>query len=177
MAIKQRPASLPDQTHGRGLSPYATVRDAIRRFPMLRAGSEHETIPNHSAAEISEINMERLRNTPHDGGDRRSWPERLILSCHRNGYQGHTDVYGRMYWDSKPAPALTGKCNSVSNGRYGHPTQNRAISLREAAAIQTFPDDYVFYGSKVSIALQIGNAVPALLGRVLGEHVLNIRNV
>ena len=81
-----------------------------------------------------------------------------------------------MNWD-KPAPALTGKCNSISNGRYGHPTQNRAISLREAAAIQTFPDDYTFHDSNISIALQIGNAVPVLLGKVLGEHIIKLRQI
>lgn len=96
-----------------------------------------------------------------------------MLKCHKNGHKGHTDVYGRMFWDM-PSPALTGKCNSLSNGRYGHPVQNRAISLREAAAIQTFPDDYVFYGSRISIAQQIGNAVPVLLGKVLGEHILSL---
>ncbi len=175
IAMRELDASLPLKTYGKELSPYVTVRDAIRRFPVLRAGSEHATIPNHCAAEISDLNLERLRHTPRNGGDRREWPDHLVLECHRNGYQGHTDVYGRMFWD-KPSPALTGKCNSISNGRYGHPTQNRAISLREAAAIQTFPDDYTFYGSKVSIALQIGNAVPALLGRVLGEHIVQLRH-
>jgi DNA (cytosine-5)-methyltransferase 1 len=78
-----------------------------------------------------------------------------------------------MFWDN-PAPTLTGKCYSISNGRYGHPEQNRAISLREAAALQTFPDDYVFYGNQAQQGLQIGNAVPVLLGEVLGRHILNI---
>jgi len=175
IAMRELDASLPLKTHGKGLSPYVTVRDAIKRFPVLRAGSEHDTIPNHCAAEISELNRERLKHTPKNGGNRTSWPDHLILDCHKKDYKGHTDVYGRMYWN-RPAPALTGKCNSISNGRYGHPTQRRAISLREAAAIQTFPDDYAFYGSKVSIALQIGNAVPALLGRVLGEHIVRLRH-
>lgn len=175
IAMRQVNASLPPETHGKGLSPYVTVCDAIKRFPILRAGSEHSTIPNHCAAEISELNMERLKHTPKNGGDRTSWPDHLVLDCHKKDYKGHTDVYGRMYWN-RPSPALTGKCNSISNGRYGHPTQRRAISLREAAAIQTFPDDYIFYGSKISIALQIGNAVPALLGRVLGEHIVQLRH-
>lgn len=73
------------------------------------------------------------------------WPEELVLNCHKS-FNGHTDVYGRMKWD-EPSPTLTVKCFSLSNGRFGHPEQDRAISLREAAALQTFPDDYVFYGS------------------------------
>ena len=175
IAMRQANASLPAETHGKGLTSYVTVRDAIKRFPILRAGSEHDTIPNHCAAHISKLNLERLRHTPKNGGDRTSWPKRLMLDCHKKDYKGHTDVYGRMYW-KKPAPALTGKCNSISNGRYGHPTQRRAISLREAAAIQTFQDDYIFYGSKINIALQIGNAVPTLLGKVLGGHIVQLRN-
>jgi DNA (cytosine-5)-methyltransferase 1 len=78
-----------------------------------------------------------------------------------------------MFWDN-PAPTLTGKCYSISNGRYGHPEQDRAISLREAAALQTFPDDYIFHGQQGRVGLQIGNAVPVLLGEVLGRHILNI---
>jgi DNA (cytosine-5)-methyltransferase 1 len=173
IARRDRKASLPPKTHGKNLLPYLTVRHAIERFPSINAGETHPIIPNHSAAEITPINLERLKNTPNNGGDRRSWPEKLVLECHKNGHKGHTDVYGRMFWDA-PSPALTGKCNSISNGRYGHPVQNRAISLREAAALQTFPDDYVFHGTRISIAQQIGNAVPVLLGKVLGEHIRSL---
>jgi len=127
--------------------------------------------PNHEAANLSELNLRRLRHTPHDGGDRRSWPSQLVLACHRGDHNGHTDVYGRMYWD-RAAPTLTGKCNSISNGRYGHPCQDRAISLREAASLQTFRDDYVFYGPSKHIAIQIGNAVPVRLAEVLGRQLL-----
>jgi DNA (cytosine-5)-methyltransferase 1 len=119
--------------------------------------------------------MARLRHTPQNGGDRRSWPTHLVLECHRSNYDGHSDVYGRMWWD-KPAPALTGRCHSISNGRYGHPSQNRAISLREAASLQTFEDNYVFYGSNKHIALQIGNAVPVKLAEHVGRHILALRN-
>ena len=96
------------------------------------------------------------------------------LECHRGSYPGHTDVYGRMTWDT-PAPTLTGRCNSISNGRYGHPTQDRAISLREAAALQTFPDGYTFFGSNKHVALQIGNAVPVRLAKELGRHIRHLR--
>ena len=176
IAAKDREASLPTKTYGNNLQEYVTVRNVIEKFPAIKAGESHIDIPNHHASAIEPINMKRLMHTPHDGGDRRSWPQKLVLKCHKNGYKGHTDVYGRMFWDM-PSPALTGKCISISNGRYGHPVQNRAISLREAAAIQTFPDDYIFYGNYMSKALQIGNAVPVLLSQVLGNHIRALHDI
>ena len=164
---------LPEPTHGPDRELPMTVRDAIVRFPRIGAGEACSACPNHRAARISERNLERLRATPHDGGDRRSWPKRLWLACHRKDNSGHSDVYGRMAWD-RPAPALTGRCHSISNGRYGHPEQDRAISLREAAAIQTFPDDYEFFGYDKAIARQIGNAVPVFLAQRLGEQILRL---
>ena len=98
-----------------------------------------------------------------------------MLDCHANGHAGHTDVYGRMSWNSV-SPTLTSKCFSISNGRFGHPEQNRAISLREAAALQTFPVDYVFEGSLQEIGKQIGNAVPVLLAQRIGERLLVAHN-
>ena len=165
---------LPEPTHGRpDLEPPMTVREAIGHFSKIGAGESCSRPPNHRAARVSDLNLERLRATPPDGGDRRSWPDHLWLTCHRKDNSGHSDVYGRMAWD-RPAPALTGRCHSISNGRYGHPEQDRAISLREAAAIQTFPDNYEFYGYDKAIARQIGNAVPVLLARRLGEQLLRI---
>lgn len=166
-----RAPELPEPTHGRGGKKLRTVRDAIRGFPPIAAGESCSRVPNHRAARVSDLNLRRLRATPHDGGDRRSWPEHLWLTCHRKDNSGHSDVYGRMAWDL-PAPALTGRCHSISNGRYGHPEQDRAISLREAAAIQTFPARYKFFGYSKAIARQIGNAVPVLLARRLGEQIL-----
>ena len=162
--------SMPKGTHGRNGIPYKTVRRTISHFPPIEAGQAHPDVANHVAAAIMEKNIERLRHTPPNGGDRRSWPTRLRLRCHQGDYQGHTDVYGRMAWDA-PAPTLTGRCHSISNGRYGHPTQDRAISLREAAALQSFPDDYAFFGSNKHVAQQIGNAVPVLLAEALGNHI------
>ena len=161
----------PQAKYGNSLRPYRTVRQAISHFPPIEAGECHPEIPNHVAASIEQLNLERLRRTPHDGGDRRAWPANLRLECHKRNYDGHTDVYGRMYWD-RPAPALTGRCNSISNGRYGHPEQDRAISLREAAAIQSFPDGYEFIGSNKHVALQIGNAVPVKLAEELGKQLV-----
>lgn len=172
LASREGIPSLPPPTHGTKRDDLCTVRDAIGRFPPIEAGETDGEIANHVAARISRRNMERLRNTPADGGDRLCWPERLVLDCHKKT-SGYTDVYGRMAWD-RPAPTLTGKCNSISNGRYGHPEQHRAISLREAASIQTFPDDYVFYGLSGQVARQVGNAVPVEFAKVLGRHVLDL---
>ena len=162
---------LPLPTHGPGMLPYATVREAIQSYPHLKAGEIDPMVPNHRAAEISELNMKRLQATPKNGGGRLDWPDSLQLECHKGDYTGHSDVYGRMKWDAV-APALTCRCYSISNGRYGHPVQNRAISLREAAKLQSFPDDYIFYGdSQKDIGVQIGNAVPVRLGYVLGKAI------
>ncbi|WP_339726835.1 DNA cytosine methyltransferase [uncultured Gimesia sp.] len=173
IAIRSKEVSIPINTHGRDLQPFRTVRDAISHFPEVAAGKTHPKVPNHSTANISEINLQRLQYTPLNGGDRRTWPKRLQLDCHKNGYEGHTDVYGRMFWDL-PAPTLTARCYSISNGRYGHPEQDRAISLREAAALQSFPDNYQFFGSNTHIAQQIGNAVPVRFAAALGMHIKDL---
>lgn len=165
---------MPRGKYGRSALPYGTVRQSIAHFPAIQASQSHPDIANHVAASITEINLDRLRHTPHDGGDRRSWPKHLCLACHAGDYEGHTDVYGRMAWDA-PAPTLTGRCHSISNGRYGHPTQDRAISLREAAALQSFPDGYKFFGSNKHIAQQIGNAVPVRLAQEVGRHILSMQ--
>ncbi len=173
IGAKRVQPTLPNPTHGPDKLAYATVREAISGYPVLRAGREHAEVANHRAAAVSELNLTRIRNTPTDGGRRLDWSEDLQLDCHRN-HEGHSDVYGRMRWDA-PAPTLTCRCYSISNGRYGHPTQQRAISFREAAAIQTFPDDYVFFGkSHRSLGTQIGNAVPVLLAEIMGRHILSM---
>ena len=164
--------SLPEPKYGKQRRPFRTVRQAIAHFPKIAAGERDLEVPNHVAARITELNLERLRFTPHDGGGWSNWPKDLRLDCHSGDYKGHTDVYGRMHWDY-PAPALTGRCHSISNGRYGHPEQDRAISLREAAALQSFSDGYKFIEeSNRHIAMQIGNAVPVRLGEHLGKRIL-----
>lgn len=151
-------------------SEESTVRSAIERFPPIGAGEEDPSTPNHCAAGLSTTNLQRIRETPPDGGSRRDWPERLKLDCHRRTL-GYSDVYGRMWWE-RVAPTLTSRCNSLSNGRFGHPEQDRAISLREAAALQTFPDDYEFFGTKNGIARWIGNAVPVSFAEALGRAAM-----
>jgi DNA (cytosine-5)-methyltransferase 1 len=165
--------SLPERTHGQGRHPYKTVRAAIGHLPRLTAGQRDATIPNHCAAALTEVNLHRLRLTPVDGGGRQDWPKAIELECHKER-DGHEDVYGRMYWDT-PAPTLTCRCFSISNGRYGHPDQDRAISLREAANLQSFPEDYRFFGpSQKAIGSQIGNAVPVSLAEAVGRHIMSL---
>jgi DNA (cytosine-5)-methyltransferase 1 len=163
------PIEFPAKTHGPGTPhpEYEKVRDWIGDLPPIKAGETHPFVPNHRAARLSAMNQERIGVTP-EGGDRRDWPAHLQLECHLRGYAGHTDVYGRMCWD-RPATGLTTRCISLSNGRFGHPEQDRAISVREAACLQTFPRDFVFHGSLSSMARQIGNAVPVLLAERFGE--------
>ncbi len=176
IAARGTKVKLPKRKYGLSFRPVKTVRQTISHFPPIEAGESHPDFPNHAAASLTPLNLERLKNTPSDGGDRRSWPEKLWLACHKKGFEGYTDVYGRMKWDA-PAPALTARCYSISNGRYGHPEQDRAISLREAAALQTFPDGYVFFGPNTHIARQIGNAVPIRLAEELGKHIILIFQV
>lgn len=173
IASRLGPLSFPPRTHGRGTPnpEYSKVGEWIRDFPPIKAGEKHPSTPNHQAAHLFPINLERIRATP-EGGDRRDWPDHLQLQCHLKGYTGHTDVYGRLSWD-KPASCLTTKCHSLSNGRFGHPEQDRAISIREAACLQTFPRDFIFCGGLGSMARQIGNAVPVLLAKRFGENFNN----
>ncbi|CAF4722965.1 putative BsuMI modification methylase subunit YdiO, partial [Escherichia coli] len=171
LASRVGKVTLPEITHGKNKIPFKTVRDYIQDFTKLCSGETDPKDPLHRAGTLSPLNLKRIMHTP-EGGDRRNWPEELVNKCHKN-YDGHTDTYGRMSWD-KPAPTLTTKCNSYSNGRFGHPdpTQHRAISIREASRLQTFPLSYVFKGSLNSMAKQIGNAVPCELARLFGLHLI-----
>lgn len=171
LAAKNHQVTLPTQTHGLENSPYSTVRDWIGFLPPISAGETHPTVSDHVSAKLSDVNLQRIKATA-EGGGRESWPDHLILECHRT-HKGHSDVYGRLYWD-KLASGLTTRCISYSNGRFGHPEQNRAISVREAACLQTFPLDYKFTGALNSKAKQIGNAVPPKMAEVIGNQILHI---
>ncbi len=163
---------VPEATHGPGTPnpEYENVWNWIGKLPKIKAGEAHKKVKNHRAASLSEINLQRIAATP-EGGGRLDWPKYLRLDCH-DDHIGHTDVYGRLRKD-KPAAALSTRCISLSNGRYGHPTQDRAISVREAARLQTFDDDFVFEGNLNSMARQIGNAVPVRLAEVFAQHFGN----
>lgn len=170
IASKIGPISLPSPGFGPKRLPYVTVGDTIRKYPKIIAGQTVKNIPNHQSRLLSEMNLMRIKSIPKNGGSRSSFPDNLVLKCHSK-HKGHSDVYGRMRWD-EPAPTLTCKCTSITNGRFGHPDQNRAITAREAAALQTFGDDYVFYGNFTEITRQIGNSVPVLLAEKLGKAIV-----
>lgn len=171
LASRLGPIRLPGPTHGFGTSSttHATVRDWIGTLPAISAGEAHPSVPNHRAARLSPLNLQRIRATP-PGGGWRDLPSDLMPASRRSGFTGFTDVYGRLKWDA-PAPALTTRCISYSNGRFGHPEQDRAISVREAACLQTLPADFVLTGNLNSQARQVGNAVPALLAQRFGECI------
>ena len=170
LASHHGPVELPRETNGPGTTNprYETVRNWISDLPPIAAGEEHATVLNHRAAGLSQRNLERIRATP-EGGGHGDWPKRLWLNCHKKT-TGYSDVYGRMSWD-RPATGLTTRCISYSNGRFGHPEQDRAISIREAACLQTFPIDFRFEGNLSSMARQIGNAVPVRLTKIIGQQI------
>jgi len=142
-------------------------------FPTIGAGHVDETNFLHTTARLSEKNIKRLRLTPHDGGTRLAWkndPE-LQINAYKDKDNTYKDTYGRVFW-GKPAPTITTKFHSISNGRFAHPDEDRGLSLREGATLQTFPKTYVFKGSGIgSIARQIGNAVPPELARRIGIEI------
>jgi DNA (cytosine-5)-methyltransferase 1 len=164
---------LPKPTHVPG--QYVTVADVIADLPVLAAGQVHGNDSLHRASILSPVNLKRIRASV-PGGSWLDWPEELRANCHRKE-SGKTfpSVYGRMVWD-EPSPTITTQCNGYGNGRFGHPEQDRAISLREAALLQSFPKNYQFtpQGEKRSIgalAKMIGNAVPVQLGEVVGQSI------
>lgn len=154
---------------------WRTVRQSISRLRRIQAGESDPKDPIHVASRLSAKNLERIRASV-PGGSWRDWPSHLVAACHkkRTG-RTYPSVYGRMEWDA-PAPTITGQCYGFGNGRFGHPEQDRGISLREAAILQSFPEDYSFVkdGAVVSmtgVGLMIGNAVPPLLGKAVGTAI------
>ncbi|GIV03541.1 MAG: cytosine-specific methyltransferase [Fimbriimonadales bacterium] len=153
-----------------------TVREAIERLPPLSAGETHPDDPLHTAARLSPLNLERIRAS-RPGGTWRDWPEHLRATCHRKASgKTYPSVYGRMEWDA-PAPTLTTQFFGYGNGRFGHPEQDRAISLREGAILQGFPESYSFLpeGAPIhfrTLGRMIGNAVPVTLGKVIGRSIV-----
>ena len=153
-----------------------TVRDAIARLPPIEAGQTHRDDALHIASELSPLNMQRMVAAK-PGGTWRDWPEDLRAECHRRASgKTYPGVYARMEWD-KPSPTMTTQCFGFGNGRFGHPEQNRAISLREAANLQSFPPEYAFLpdGEKPKmkeVGRWIGNAVPVELGRAIGSSII-----
>lgn len=171
-SLKDRVTLVP-ATHTK--EEYLTVKDVIGHLPKIKAGETHHSDPLHKCAILNPVNLERIKNSK-QGGTWRDWPEHLLAKCHtKSSGKSYSGVYARMQWD-KPAPTMTTQCFGYGNGRFGHPTQNRAISLREASIFQTFPKDYEFLPHQLinlkAIGKMIGNAVPVKLGKVIGQSFI-----
>lgn len=185
----------PEPTHGQGqgLSPFVTIRDAIGDLPTIQNGEDLGDLPyksdpvcdfqkyarghvemvsNHAAPKLGSSNLKRLEHIP-QGGSWRDIPHDLLpAGMKRAKRSDHTKRYGRMTWDGLSCTVLT-KCD-IHWGAYIHPEQDRAISVREAARLQAFPDWFIFTGSKTDQYIQVGNAVPPLLGKAIGQTVKDI---
>ncbi|MDB5231054.1 MAG: ydiO [Chitinophagaceae bacterium] len=154
---------------------YVTVRDAIGELPPVEDGIAHPDDPIHRARKLTDLNKRRIQATT-EGGFWRDWDESLLLACHKTeSGKNFRSVYGRMSWDDV-APTMTTYCTGLGNGRFGHPDQDRAITLREAAIFQSFPPKYVFTNPEQpipaqTIARHIGNAVPVGLGVAIAKSI------
>lgn len=187
------PISHPEPTHGPDGIPFVTIRDAIGDLPDLQNGEDRGVttyssepksdfqrmlrgnavkVSNHAAPRLGQVNIDRLGHIP-PGGSWRDIPFDLLpAGMKRAKRSDHTKRYGRMTWDGLACTVLT-KCD-IHWGAYIHPEQDRAISVREAARLQSFPDSFEFAGSKTEQYVQVGNAVPPLLGKAIGDHLVKL---
>lgn len=161
-----------------------SVREAIEHLPPVAAGETHPKVPNHRTRALSDLNLKRLSSAKPGESNAYMLDTKfgdLSLDCHnkvnkRLKTRCFSDVYTRMHPD-RPSPTITTKCHSISNGRYGHydVKQLRGLSLREAAVLQSFPDDYVFYPAEQiePVARMIGNAVPPKLAAFFAQYLVN----
>lgn len=159
-----------------------TVRDTISHLAPIEHGTQSKDDPLHRSSHLTPQNFKRIQATP-EGGGWHDWPHDLLLTCHKKETgKTYSSVYGRMKWDAV-APTITTQSYSLGTGRFGHPEQNRAISLREAALLQTFPRDYKFTPEGepvkfVSVGRHIGNAVPVKLAETIAlsirQHIKQI---
>ncbi len=172
IAAKHGKAQLPAPTTS---GTPRTVRECIEKYPPLTAGEESKKIANHAARTLPKHHRRIVEAVPLDGGSRSDVEDTsILLKCHQDRPDAHKDVFGRMAWD-EPSPTLTCRCTDVYCGRFIHPEQHRGVSLREAAALQTFSDDYEFFGNSfLEKSRQIGNAVPVRLAEILGKAVARL---
>ncbi|MCQ3805319.1 MAG: DNA cytosine methyltransferase [Acidimicrobiia bacterium] len=156
---------------------WVTVRDSIGHLESIPAGGAAEADPLHKASGLSKKNLRRIRAAK-AGGTWRDWDRTLRVPCHtRPSGRTYPSVYGRMEWDL-PAPTITTQFHGFGNGRFGHPEQDRAISIREGALLQTFPADYSFVPEDTivnigPVARLIGNAVPVKLAEAIGKSIVD----
>jgi DNA (cytosine-5)-methyltransferase 1 len=187
------PIEYPTPTHGPGLRPFVTIADAISDLPPLSNGQEQgnflygveaqsgyqdelrcgsNNVNNHAAARLSRINLNRLKHIP-QGGSWRDIPFDLLPEGMKRAKRSdHTKRYGRLHWNGLASTILT-KCDPHW-GAYFHPDQDRTITVREAARLQSFPDWFEFKGSRTDQYVQVGNAVPPLLGRAIAQKIRQV---
>jgi len=174
MASLLGPIKIIPNTHT--VDSYKTVKDSIYNLDKIKAGIKLNKDPLHISASLSDLNYRRIKKSK-PGGSWKEWDSDLRVNCHKKETgKTYSSVYGRMEWD-KPSPTITTQFYSYGTGRFGHPEQNRALSLREGALLQTFPKSYKFIpsGEEVlirPIARHIGNAVPVKLGEIIGKSII-----
>jgi DNA (cytosine-5)-methyltransferase 1 len=175
LASKFGKVKLIEPTHDN--NRYETVRGTIEYLDPLVAGQTSPIDRLHQCSKLSDLNLRRIRASK-PGGTWRDWPQDLVAKCHtKKSGKTYPAVYGRMEWD-RPSPTITTQCFGFGNGRFGHPEQDRAISLREAALLQTFPQNYEFLSSDEPVVFDrigrlVGNAVPVKLGQVIAQSILS----
>ncbi|MGE3915944.1 MAG: DNA cytosine methyltransferase [Hyphomicrobiaceae bacterium] len=172
LASRLGPIQIPQPTANKP----KTVRDAIGKLPQINAGEASEADHLHATRVLTDINLQRIQRST-EAGTWRDWPDHLRTACHRKkSGKTYPSVYGRMSWDA-PSPTITTQFYGFGNGRFGHPTQDRALSLREGAILQSFPESFAFVerGERINfraVGRLIGNAVPPLLGKEIGKTIL-----
>lgn len=175
LASKRGKISLIPRTHSE--EEYVTLRQAIGHLPPVNAGDVCKSDPLHRTMKLTDLNLQRIKASK-PNGTWLDWNENLQLACHKKKTgKTYKAVYGRMAWE-EPSSTITTQFYNYGTGRFGHPEQNRALTLREAAILQTFPEDYEFYESEDEIFIKrfgvhIGNAVPVELGIVIGKSIAN----
>ena len=176
IGVRDGRATLPEPTHvdpkrvglfNNHLPRWRTVREAIGDLPAVPTG-----VDLHLGRNPRPISLERYRAVP-PGGNRFDLPEELKPECWKRKKKGGTDLMGRLWWD-RPSVTIRTEFYKPEKGRYLHPVEHRPITHREAARLQGFPDSFRFCGSRIQIGVQIGNAVPPPLARVLADHVQGI---
>lgn len=174
LASRKNTIKLIPPTHS---GNYITVRDVIGNLPAVEAGKTCPIDRLHISSSLNKTNLKRIRASK-PNGTWRDWPEELVLKCHKKETgKSYSSVYGRMGWDGL-SPTITTQFTGYGTGRFGHPVQNRALTLREGALLQSFPPNYSFVSKDEgiclkSIARHIGNAVPPRLGEIIGKSIIN----
>lgn len=163
----------PARFKGKKLTVYDVIGEH-NGFAKVEPGHKDSSDFMHTVAGLRQINLDRLNVTEKDGGDRMAYVnnEKLAPICHKDDITNFKDTYGRMWWH-RQSPTITTKFFSISNGRFAHPEENRAISLREGAALQSFPLDYIFKTTSIANAARmIGNAVPPKYSQSIAEAII-----